>query len=152
MKRYAWVIKIRVLRKVFNKQFLLYQMQETTWLMNRGGIADLPLLGTLLAIFQRSWEPRFLEMMNSFALLPYASFAVSRTFLQQLLTCLNFAFYSEALFCWYKQKKWFRWTVAAAQAAQNHGNEWCFTWYSRWGIYTSISPWIHSLNLTGAAE
>ena len=70
-------------------------MQETTGLMNRGGIADLPLLGTLLAIFQRSWEPRFLEMMNSFALLPYATFAVSRTFLQQLLTCLNFAFYSE---------------------------------------------------------
>ena len=58
--------------------------------MNRGGIADLPLLGTLLAIRQKSREPRFWEVMDSFVLLAYASLAASRTLLQRLLACLNF--------------------------------------------------------------
>ena len=58
--------------------------------LNRGGIADLPLLRTLLAICQKSWEPIFWEVMDSFVLLAYASLAVSRTLLQQLLACVNF--------------------------------------------------------------
>ena len=28
------------------------------------------------------------------------------------------------------------WTMAAAQAAENHGDEWGLTWYSQWGIYS----------------
>ena len=50
--------------------------------LNRGGIADLPLLGTLLAIHQKSQEPRFWEVMDSFFLVGYASLAASRTLLQ----------------------------------------------------------------------
>ena len=50
--------------------------------LNRGGIADLPLLRTLLAICQKSQEPSFWEVMDSFVLLAYASFAASRTLLQ----------------------------------------------------------------------
>ena len=88
------VIKIRVLRKVFSKQFLI-----------RGGIADLPLLRTLLAICQKSQEPGFWEVMESFVLLAYASLAASRTLLQRLLACLNFTLESEDLSFWYKQKK-----------------------------------------------
>ena len=42
-------IKFRVLRKVFSKQFC-YAEDNTSGLLNRGGIADLPLLRTLLAI------------------------------------------------------------------------------------------------------
>ena len=61
--------------------------------------------------------------MNSFVLSAYASLAASRTFLQ-LLACLNFTLDSEDLFCLYKQKKWFLSTMAAAQAAENHGDEW----------------------------
>ena len=37
--------------------------------LNRGGIADLPLLRTLLAIRQKSREPSFWEVMDSFVLL-----------------------------------------------------------------------------------
>ena len=44
--------------------------------LNRGGIADLPLLRTLLAICQKSREPSFWEVMVSFVLLEYASLAV----------------------------------------------------------------------------
>ena len=45
---------------------------------------------TLLAIHHKSWEPGFWKVMDSFVLLAYASFSASRTFLQQLLACLNF--------------------------------------------------------------
>ena len=40
---------------------------------------------TLLAISQKSQEPSFWEVMDSFVLLAYASLAASRTLLQQLL-------------------------------------------------------------------
>ena len=42
--------------------------------LNRG-ITDLPLLRTLLAIRQKSWQPSFWEVMESFVLLAYASLA-----------------------------------------------------------------------------
>ena len=63
--------------------------------LNRGGIADLPLLRTLLAIYQKSREPSFWEVMDSFVLLAYATLAASRTLLQRLLACLNFTLESE---------------------------------------------------------
>ena len=51
-------------------------------LWNGEGIADLALLRTLLAICQKSREPSFWEVMNSFVLVAFASLAVSRTLLQ----------------------------------------------------------------------
>ena len=90
--------------------------------------------------------------MDSLVLLAYAKLAASRTLLQKLLACLNFTLESEDLSFWYKQKKWFLWTMAAAQAAENHGDEWGLTWYFLWGIYTSIPTWTHSKNSLAAAE
>ena len=102
-------------------------MQKTTPLGR--WIADLPFLRTLLAIHQKSQEPSFWQVMDSLVLLAYVSLASSRTLLQQLLIYVNFTLDSEDLFCWYKQKKWFLWTMAAAQVAENHVNEWGLTWY-----------------------
>ena len=65
--------------------------------------------------------------MESFVLLAYASLAASRTLLQQLLAYLHFTLESEDLSFWYKWKKWFLWTMAAAQAAENHGDKWGLT-------------------------
>ena len=42
---------------------------NTSGPLNRGGIADLPLLRTLLASRQKSREPSFWEVMDSFVLL-----------------------------------------------------------------------------------
>ena len=42
--------------------------------------------------------------MDSFALLAYESLAASRTLLQRLLACLDFALESEDLSFWYKRK------------------------------------------------
>ena len=78
---------------------------NTSGPLNRGGIADLPLLRTLLAIHQKSRELGFWEVMDCFILLAYASLAASRTLLQRLLACLNFTLESEDFSLWYKQKK-----------------------------------------------
>ena len=103
--------------------YLLYLLYHTSWPLNRGGIADLPLLRTLLAICQKSQEPTFYERMGSFALLAHASLAASRTILQRLLACPNFTLDSEDVYFWYKRKKLFLWTMVAARAAEKHGDE-----------------------------
>ena len=47
--------------------FALPDAEDNTYgLLNRGGIADLPLFRTLLAIRQKSQEPIFWEVMDSF--------------------------------------------------------------------------------------
>ena len=86
-------MKIRVLTKIFCKQFALSDAEDNTYCrLNRGAIVDLSLLITLLAIRQNSREPSFWEVMKSFALLAYASLGASRILLQPLLACLNFYF------------------------------------------------------------
>ena len=73
------------LRLEFSEKFLANSFDlsdaedNTSMWLNWGGIADLPLLRTLLAIRQKSWEPSFWEMMNSFVWLAYASLGASRT-------------------------------------------------------------------------
>ena len=90
------VIKIRVQRKIFSKQFCFIRCRrQPSGPLNRGGIADLPLLRALLAICQKSRKPSFWGVMDSFVLLAYASLAASRTILQRLLACLNFTLESE---------------------------------------------------------
>ena len=67
--------------------------------MNREGIADLPLLKTLLAIRQKRQEPSLRKMMDYFVLVAFARLAALRNLLDQLLACLNFTLDSEHLFC-----------------------------------------------------
>ena len=85
--------------------------------LNIGGIADLPLLRTLLAIRQKSQEPSFWKVIDSFVVLTHANLSASRII-------VNFTVDSEDLSFCYKRIKWFLWTMAAAQAAKNHGDEW----------------------------
>ena len=78
---------------------------NTSESLNRGSIADLPLLRTLLAIRQKSREPGFWEVIDSFVLLAYTSLAASRTLLQRSLACLKFTLEALDLSFWYKHKK-----------------------------------------------
>ena len=92
--------RLEFLEKFSANNFALPDAEDNTYRpLNRGDIADLPLLGTLLAIRQKSREPSFWEVMDSFVLLAYASLAASRTLLQRLLARLNFTLYSKDLFC-----------------------------------------------------
>ena len=145
--------RLEFLEKLLANNFALSDVEDnTSGRLNRGGIVDLPLLRTLLAIRQKSQEPSFWEVIDSFVSLAYVSLAASGILFQRLLACLNYTLHSEDLFCWYKRKKWFLWTMAAAQASENHEDEWSLTWYLRWGIYTSIPTWTHSQNSLAAAE
>ena len=67
---------------------------NTSCPLNRGGIADLPLLRTVLAIGQ-SLESQVSGKRESFVLVAYPSLAASRTLLQRLLACLNLTLHSE---------------------------------------------------------
>ena len=88
-KEMAESSRLEFLEKFSANNFALSDAEDNTFkLLNRGGIADLPLLRIQLAIRQKSREPSFWEIMDSFVLLAYASLAASRTLLQQLLTCL----------------------------------------------------------------
>ena len=71
---------------------------------NRGGIAYLPLLRTLLAIRLKSRGSSYWEVMDSFVLLAYASLAASRTLLQWLLACLKFTLEAKDSSFWYKKE------------------------------------------------
>ena len=95
--------RLEFLEKFSANNFALSDAEDnTSGPLNRGGIADLPLLRTLLAIRQKSQEPSFWEVMDSFVFLAYASLAASRTFLQRLLACLNFTLEAEDVSPWYK--------------------------------------------------
>ena len=75
--------RFEFLEKFFANNFALSDAEDnTSGSLNRGGIADLPLLRTLLAIRQKSQEPSFWEVMDSFVLVVYASLAASRSLLQ----------------------------------------------------------------------
>ena len=77
--------RLEFLEKFSANNFALSDAEDNTSgsePLNRRGMADLPLLRTLLAICQKSREPSFWEVMDSFVLLAYASLAASRTLLQ----------------------------------------------------------------------
>ena len=72
--------RLDFLQKFSANNFALKDAEEnTSEPLNKGGIADLTLLGTLLAIRQKSREPSFWAVTNFFALLAYASLAASKT-------------------------------------------------------------------------
>ena len=73
--------RLEFLEKSLANNFALSDAEGNTSVpLNRGGIADLPLLRTLLAILQKSREPSFWEMIDSFVL--HINLAASRTLLQ----------------------------------------------------------------------
>ena len=83
--------RLEFLQKFLANNFALSEAEDNiSGPLNRGGIADLPLLRTVLTIRQKSREPSVWEVMDYFVLVAYASLAVPRTILQRLLACLNF--------------------------------------------------------------
>ena len=62
--------RLEFLEKFLANNFALADAEDnTSGPLNRGGTADLPLLRTLLTICQKSREPSFWEVMDSFVLL-----------------------------------------------------------------------------------
>ena len=83
------ISRLEFLEKFSANNFTLLDAEDNiSGPLNKGGIAVLPLLRTLLAIHQKLREPSFWEVMESFAFLAYASLAASRTLLHKLLASL----------------------------------------------------------------
>ena len=69
--------RLEFLEKFLADNFALSEAKDNTFgLLNRGGIADLPLLRTLLAIRQKFRESWFWEVMDFFFSVAYARLAV----------------------------------------------------------------------------
>ena len=67
--------RLKFLEKFSGNNFALSDAEDnTSGSLNRGGIADLPLLRTLLAICQKSQEPRFWEVMDYFVFIRICKF------------------------------------------------------------------------------
>ena len=89
--------RLEFLEKFVAENFALsYAEGSTSGPLNKGGITDLSLLRTLLAIRQKSREPSSWEVINSFVLITYASSAASRILWQRFLAFPNFTL---DLFC-----------------------------------------------------
>ena len=74
--------RLEFLEKLSGNNFALSDAEDkTSGPLNRGGIANLPLLRTLLAICQKSQEPSLWEVMDCFVLVTYASLTASRALL-----------------------------------------------------------------------
>ena len=56
--------RLELIEKFSGNNFALSDAEDTPRSLNRGGILDLPLLQTLLAICQKSREPSFWEVMG----------------------------------------------------------------------------------------
>ena len=91
--------RLEFLEKFLGNNFALSDEEDnTSGALNRGGIVDLPLLRLLNSNSPNPQEPNFWEVMDSFGLVAHTSLAASRTFLQQLLACMNFTLDSGNLF------------------------------------------------------
>ena len=67
--------RLELLEKFLANNFVSSDAEDNTSRpMHRGGIADLPLLGTLLPIRQKSREPSLWEMIDSFFLISISKF------------------------------------------------------------------------------
>ena len=98
--------RLEFLEKFSASNFALSDPEDnTSGQLNRGGIADLALLRTVLSIHQKSPETNFWKVMDSFVLLAYASLAASKILLQRLLACLSITLCPEDLYFWCKRKK-----------------------------------------------
>ena len=70
--------RLDFLGKLLANNFALSDAEDNTLgPLNKGGIADLPLLRTLLAIDQKAQELSFWEVINYFVLTVYAILAAS---------------------------------------------------------------------------
>ena len=68
--------RLEFLEKFLANNFALSDAEDSTsGLLNRGDMADFLLLRTLLAICQKSREPSFGDVMDSFVLVAYVSLA-----------------------------------------------------------------------------
>ena len=137
-------------------------MQKTAplghWIVEDTTFVDLPLLRTLPLLIYLCWEhyisnlprvPRskFLESDAHFYFISICKFG---SFKNPFASIISLSELYLRFILLVQTKRWFLWTMKAAQAAEKHGDEWGLIWYFLWRIYTSIPTWTHSQNSLAA--
>ena len=95
-QRDTQVIKIRVQRKIFSKQFCFIRCRrQHLWPVEKRRYSRFTFIENTISNSPEVTRASLWEVMDSFVLLAYTSLAASRTLLQRLLACLNFTLESE---------------------------------------------------------
>ena len=128
-QRDNWVIKIRVLRKAFSRQFHFIRCRRKYLLVaEKRGYSRFTFVEKTISNSPKVTRTKFLGSNGLFC---FINISKSGSFKNP------FTLESEDLSFWYKRK------LAAAKAVANYGHEWGLTWYFLWRIYTSIPTWTH---------
>ena len=127
--------RLEFLEKLLANNFALSDAEGNTFRLFNRDVADLLLLRTLLAILKKSWELVFVLLRCSFGSFKN-TFAMITVFLKRTLD-------SEDLFCCYKWKRWFLWTMAAVQ-----GSTTVCTMMSVHAMYMQINFCMHEITCT----
>ena len=115
--------RLEFIEKFSANNFALSDAEDkTSRPLNRGGIADLPLLRTLLTIHQKSREPSFWELIDS-CFISISKFGSIKNPFATITSLSELYLRIRRFFSLVQTKKVISRTMAAAQAAENHGDE-----------------------------
>ena len=109
---------------------------NTSRLLNRGGIADFPFLENTISNSPKVSRTKFLGSDGIFCFISVCKFGSFKNPFATI-TILSEIYFRFRRFTLLEQI--ILWAIAATQAAENHGNEWGLTWHSRWGIYINFN-------------
>ena len=109
---------LKFLDKFLGSNFALIDGEDNIFRsLNRRGAEDFLLLRALLAICQKPREPSFWKVMDTFYFICKCTSSSFKNSFVTITSLPELCFRFRRYISWYKQKKWFRWIMAAAQAA-----------------------------------
>ena len=143
--------RLEFLENISANNFALSDAEDNTSDPLNRGVQQIYLENTISNSPKVPWV-KFLRSNGLFCFISMCKFGSFKNPFAMITSLSELYFRIRRFIFWYKQNKWFLWTMAAAQAAENYGDKWDVTWYFPWGIYTSIPTWTHSQNSLAAAE
>ena len=109
-------------------------------------MADLLLLRMLCWQFAKSTDSQVSQSDGLFCIISIWKFGSFKNLSVTITSLSEIYFWFRRFILLVQTKKWFLWTMAAAQAAEIHGDALSLTRYLWWGLYKSIPTWNHSQN------
>ena len=139
-------------RKVFSKQYCFIRCKKLyLWATGYRKHSRFTFVESTISNSPKVQRAKFLGRDKLFCFISICTFGSFKNPSAMITSLSELYFTFRNLLCWCKWK-WFQWTLAAAQAAENHRDEWELTLNLWWGIYTSIPTTTESQNFLAVAE